>query len=291
MVLGSHGNPLLCRKPGGGKSVTDLGTSQRRGDGAPDGAPAPERQRGFRLWPPQAAFDAGPLAARARAAGASLTPRSVWRNHRLFTIAALVSVVPRVIAALGFKPALFIQDSFSYLKQSVQLLPLAELRPEGYPLVLHLLQPFHSLLLVTTLQHLMGIALGCVIYAALRGRGLPAWGAALAAVPTLFDSRQIWLESSILPDTLFTLVLMIAVAILVVRPRPAVWQAAIIGLLVSYASVIRGNGAPVFAVILVFLLIMRVGWKALAACVVAFVVPLGIYVAIFFNEHGQLNIT
>jgi len=83
--------------------VTDLGTSQRRGDGAPDGAPAPER--GFRLWPPQVAFDVGPLAAKARAVGASLTPRSLWRNHRLFTIAALVSVVPRVIAAIGFKPS------------------------------------------------------------------------------------------------------------------------------------------------------------------------------------------
>ena len=185
-----------------------------------------------------------------------------------------MSVIPRVIAALGFKPALFIQDSFSYMKQSVQLLPLAELRPAGYPLVLHLLQPFHSLLLVTTLQHLMGIALGAVIYAVLRTRGLPAWGATLAAVPTLFDSRQIWLESSILPDTLFTLVLMIAVAILIVRPKPAIWQAVIVGLLVSWASVIRGNGAPVFVIILAFLLIMRVGWKVFAACLAAFAVPL-----------------
>jgi hypothetical protein len=271
--------------------VADLGTSQRRGDGAPDAAPAPERPRGFRLWPPQVAFDAGPLAARARAVGASLTPRSLWRNHRLFTIAACLSVIPRVIAALGFKPALFIQDSFSYLKQSVQLLPLAELRPAGYPIVLHLLQPFHSLLLVTTLQHLMGIALGVVIYAVLRTRGLPAWGATLAAVPTLFDSRQIWLESSILSDTLFTLVLMIAVATLIVRPKPAIWQAVIVGLLVSWASVIRGNGAPVFVIILAFLLVMRVGWKVFAACLAAFVIPLAAYVLIFFSEHGQLNIT
>jgi len=212
------------------------------------GVAAPERE--FRLWPPQVTFDARPLAARARGVGASLTPAALWRSHRLFTIAACVSVIPRVIAALGFKPALLIQDSFSYMKQSVQLLPLSELRPAGYPLVLHLLQPFHSLLLVTTLQHLMGIALGVIIYAVLRWRGLPAWGATLAAVPTLFDSRQIWLESSILPDTLFTLVLMIAVAILVVWPRPAIWQAVIVGLLVSWASVIRGNGAPVFVVIL-----------------------------------------
>jgi hypothetical protein len=279
--------------------VTDLGTSQR-GGGAPDGAApgdgnaagaAPGRPRSFRLWPPEISWDAGPFSAWAASARASLKPGALWRHHRLFVIAACVSVIPRVVAALGFKPALLIQDSFSYMKQSVQLLPLAELRPEGYPLMLHALQPFHSLLLVTTVQHVMGIGLGTIIYVVLRTRGLPAWGAVLAAAPTLFDSRQIWLESSILPDTLFTLTLMIAVAILIVRPKPAIWQAAIVGLLVSYASVIRGNGAPVFVVILIFMLIMRVGWKAFAACVAAFVVPLAVYVMIFFSDHNQLNIT
>jgi hypothetical protein len=272
--------------------VTDLGTSQRR-DADDDGAPsaAPEWQRSFRVWPPEISWDARLLETRVRAAAAAVTPAALWRNHRLFTIAVGLSLIPRVIAALGFKPALLIQDSFSYMKQSVQLLPLAELRPAGYPLVLHLLQPFHSLVLVTTLQHLMGIALAVVIYAVLRSRGLPGWGATLAAVPTLFDSRQIWLESSILPDTLFTLVLMIAVAILVIRPRPAIWQAALVGLLVSWASVIRGNGAPVVVVILAFLLIMRVGWKVFTACLAAFVIPLAAYVLIFFSEHGQLNIT
>jgi len=285
--------------------VTDLGTSQRSG-GAPDGAAPGEdtaagagpragaatgRQRSFRLWPPEISWDTRAFDAWARMVAASFKPTALWRNHRLFVIAACVSVIPRVIAALGFKPALLIQDSFSYMKQSVQLLPLAELRPAGYPLMLHALQPFHSLLLVTTVQHVMGLLLGTLIYVVLRTRGLPAWGSVLAAAPTLFDSRQIWLESSILPDTLFTLTLMIAVAILVVRPKPAIWQAAIVGLLVSYASVIRGNGAPVFVVILIFLLIMRVGWKAFLACVAAFVVPLVVYVAFFFSDHNQLNIT
>jgi hypothetical protein len=289
--------------------LTDLGTNRRRGadDGsAPDdasapgrGAPgrgpdiggAPGRPLSFRLWPPEISWDADPLFARVRSAAAGLTPAALWRNHRLFTLAALVSVIPRVIAALGFKPALFIQDSFSYMKESVQLLPLSELRPAGYPLLLHLLQPFHSLLLVTTLQHLMGIALAAIIYAVLRTRGLPAWGATLAAAPTLFDSRQIWLESSILPDTLFTLVLMIAVAILIVRPKPTIWQAVIVGLLVSWASIIRGNGAPVVVIILAFLLIQRVGWKVLTACLAAFAVPLAAYALLFFSEYGQLNIT
>jgi len=287
--------------------LTGLGTSQRRGpddgstpdrgpddgstpDRGPDDGSTPERQRSWQLWPPEISWDPGPLAARVRAAASGLTPAALWRNHRLFTIVACVSLIPRVIAALGFKPALLIQDSFSYLQEGNHL-NLGQLRPAGYPIMLRVLEPFHSLLLVTTLQHLMGIGIGAIIYAVLRTRGLPAWGATLAAAPTLFDSRQIWLESSILPDTLFTLVLMIAVAILLVWPKPTIWQAVIVGLLVAWASIIRGNGAPVFVIILAFLLIQRVGWKVFTACLAAFAVPLLGYMLWFFADYGQFNIT
>jgi hypothetical protein len=268
--------------------LTGLGTRPRR---AADGDSVPERRGSFQLWPPEISWDADRLTAWARSAARQLTPAALWRNHRLYTIVACVSVIPRVIAALGFKPALLIQDSFDYMEEGVHLTRLSQLRPEGYPLLLRVLEPFHSLLLVTTLQHLMGIALATIIYAVLRRCGLPAWGATLAAVPTLFDSRQIWLESSILPDTLFTFVLMIAVAILIVRPRPAIWQAVIVGLLVAWASIIRGNGAPVFVIIFIYLIIQRVGWRVLTACLAAFAVPLAGYALVFFSEYGQFNIT
>jgi hypothetical protein len=220
----------------------------------------------------------------------SLTPAALWRNHRLFTVAACVSVIPRFVASMGFKPALLIQDSFSYMSQSIYL-KLGQLRPAGYPMMLRILEPFHSLLLVTTVQHIMGIALGTIIYAVLRSRGLPVWAAVLATVPTLFDSRQIWLESSILPDTLFTLVLMIAVAILVVRQKPRVGTAVVVGLLVAYASVIRGNGAPVFLIVIAFLLVRRAGWRVVTACVAAFAIPLLGYMGWFYASFGQFNIT
>ena len=202
-----------------------------------------------------------------------------------------MSVVPRVVAALGFSPAPLITDSFSYMAAADHLTPLNQIRPAGYPLLLWVLKPFHSLLLVTTLQHLMGLGLAAVVYGVLRTRGLPAWGATLAAAPTLFDSREIWQESYILPDTLFTLVLVVAVAILIVAPKPTIWQAAVVGVLVSWASVIRGNGAPVFVVILAFLLVRRVGWRVITACVTAFAVPLLGYMLLFFSEYGQFDIT
>jgi hypothetical protein len=253
---------------------------------------SPEQK--FQLWPPQMSWDPTDtvdkfLGVIARAAR-SLTPASLWRNHRMFTIVVCLSVIPRFVASMGFKPALFIQDSFSYMQEGTHF-NLGQLRPAGYPMMLRILEPFHSLLLVTTIQHIMGIGLGAIIYAILRTRGLPAWGATLATVPTLFDSRQIWLESSILPDMLFTLVLMIAVAILVVRPKPSIWDAVIVGLLVAYASVIRGNGAPVFVVVIAFMLIRRVGWRVITACVAAFAVPLIGYGLWFYADFGQFNIT
>src|SRR6202022_4189777 len=157
----------------GGKSLTGLGTSQRRSadDGsAPDRGATKDRQRSWQLWPPEISWDPGPMAARARATVAGLTPAALWRNHRLFTIVACVSVIPRVIAALGFKPALFIQDSFGYMGEGVHL-TVGQLRPSGYSLLLRVLEPFHSLLLVTTLQHLMGLGLAAIIYGVLRNRG------------------------------------------------------------------------------------------------------------------------
>jgi len=270
--------------------LTRIGTSQRPGADDETASAGQPRPPGFRLWPPELPWDFSAANARVRVVAADVTPAALWRNHRLFTIAALLSILPRFVAAMGFKPALFIQDSFSYMQEGTHF-NLGELRPAGYPVFLRVLEPFHSLLLVTTLQHIMGIALAAIVYGVLRSRGLPAWGATLATVPTLFDSRQIWLESSILPDTLFTLVLLIAVAILIVRPKPSLWAAGIVGLLVAWASVIRGNGAPVFVIIVAFLVIRRVGWRVITACVTAFAVPLLAYMTWFYADFGTFNIT
>jgi hypothetical protein len=137
-----------------------------------------------------------------RAAFAAAHPRALWEHHRLFTILVLASLVPRALASLGFRPALTIRDSFDYMHGGVHL-ALGQLRPAGYPLLLRLLEPFHSLVLITSLQHLLGIGIAVIVYGMLRYWGLPGWGACLAAAPTLFDYRQIALDSLILPDLVY----------------------------------------------------------------------------------------
>ncbi len=64
----------------------------------------------------------------------------------------------------------------------VVLVPAAALRlfpyqakPDGYPLRLRLLEPTHSLRLVATLQHLLGLAVGVTRYTLLLRLRLPPW--------------------------------------------------------------------------------------------------------------------
>jgi len=229
--------------------------------------------------------------AAARQAAAVVTPAAIWRNHRLFAILAVASLVPRVLATLAFRPALLTSDSFLYMQEASSR-TLGQIRPSGYSFFLGLLQNLpHTLLAVTTAQHLMGIAIAAIVYGLLRYWGLPGWGASLAALPTLFDPRQIALESYILPDTLFALALMLAVALLLTKRTPRLWQCALASLLLAYVSVLRSNGIPLAVVGAAFLLFRRVGWRALTAGAVAFAVPLLGYVLVFHSEHGQYNIT
>ena len=77
---------------------------------------------------------------------------------------------------LGFPPAIwFGGDSASYLSTALYHAPGTS-RVSGYGVVLFVLKPFHSFAVVTAVQHLMGLAVGVMIYALLRRYGLPGWG-------------------------------------------------------------------------------------------------------------------
>jgi hypothetical protein len=235
---------------------------------------------------------AGAVRARLRQAGRAARPAALWRQHRLMTIAVLLSLVPRILALLSFRPALLTADSFLYMSNAVTH-TLGNIRPSGYSFFLALVRilPGPPLLAATVLQHLMGLAVAIIVYALLRQRGLPGWGATLAALPTLFDVREIALESYILPDALFGLVVVITVALLLTRRTPGWWQCAAAGLLLAYACVLRGNGIPLAVVAAVFLLIRKVGWKSLGAAAAAFAVPLLGYVVAFHASYGTYNLT
>ena len=138
-------------------------------------------------------------------------------------------------------------------------------------------------------QHLLGLATGLLIYLLLARRGLPRWGAALAAAPVLLDGGLIELESLVLSDTLFLFLVVAALAALLWPGRhPARLAAA--GLLLSAATTTRTIGLPLLLLALLWLLLRR-RWRAVGLVAVTGLLPLVCYAGWFHSENGRYGIT
>ncbi len=233
-----------------------------------------------------------PVPAARRIAGAAGAARGVLSRHRAFAIALAAGAALRIVTELGYRWAFWFNDSFDYIAIAQRLRP-DPMRPIGYPVLLWLAGPVHSLLLVTSLQHLFGLATAAAGYVLLRRRfGLPGWGATLAMVPVLFDAFQIQLEQLLLADTLFTFLAVAAVAVLCWLPaqrgrRMHAWQAAVAGTLLGLASLTRPVGVPLIVLAASYLIACRAGWRAVTAVCAAAGAPLAGYVLWFHAVHGQ----
>lgn len=244
---------------------------------APAGLPAPAGRR----WP-----------------GREL-PNRVWgliRRHRLFAAVLAGAAVLRAVVMLGYPPAMWFNDSYSYVYDAIHTFTATN-HPSGYSAFLLLLLPFHSFTLVAAVQHLMGLALGAGIYAVARRRGLPAWGAALAAVPVLYDAYQVQLEQQVMSDALFMLLVTGAVVLLAWRDRVSLPVALAAGAALGCAMLVRSAGLPLLAVAALCLLIrgglpiLRTGWRPAAALLAAGAVPVAGYLFVYHLQHGQYAVT
>ncbi|MFE3449588.1 hypothetical protein ACFXJ8_11695 [Nonomuraea sp. NPDC059194] len=209
------------------------------------------------------------------------------RHHRALLAALILALGLRVTAMLGYPPALlFWADSFAYLKQD---LAPGTYRPAGYSLFLAVLRPAHSLALVTAIQHLLGLALAVALYALLRRRGLPGWGATLAVLPLLFDEFVILLEHMIMADLLFMVLISAGVALLIWRVSPA--TAGVAGFLVGLAGITRTIGLPVLVLAIGYLLVKRANWRNVAALALAGAIPLASYATWSSDQNGKFALT
>ena len=211
-------------------------------------------------------------------------------THWQFTIVVAAAIVVRIIVILGYPPILWFNDSYNYVYDAVTHIPDA-IRPNGYPFLISLLLPLHNAYPLAVLQAAMGVAMGILIYALLRHRGLPWWGAILPALPVLFDSYELHLEHMVTADTLFIFLGTVAVVILCWSDRPSVPVMAVAGLLIGYATLVRSVGQPLLVVVLLAMLARRVGWWRLVTLLVAGVVPIAAYMAWFHASYGNYALT
>ena len=217
--------------------------------------------------------------------------RALVVDNKLFTLVLAAGAVLRLITVLGYPGALwFAGDSYVYLGAALRLRPDLS-KSTGYSLFLKVFEPFHSLTLVTIVQHLMGLAIAVLLYVLLRRARVPKLWAALATVPVLLNGFQVQLEHMIMADLLFMFLLVVAATILLWRRRPS-WPAILVaGLLTGYAVTVWSGGLILPVVFFVFVIVRRMGWRALAAIVVGSAVPIVGYASWFHSQTGTFALT
>jgi hypothetical protein len=239
--------------------------------------------------------------------GATQTPAGsgrVWaalvavpREHALFCSVLLVAVIVRVIVVLGYPPALWFFDSLPYVRAALRPSPY-RVRPVGYSFFLASLAPFHSVWLVTAMQAVMGLAMGIAVYVLLRRHGMAGGVATLAAVPVLMSVYELQMEHFVLSDTLFGLLVTIAVVMVLWQPVPPVWVCALAGLVLAWAALDRAEGfllAIPFGLCLCTQLARRVSVPRLvtrmAAMYLTLAVPVLAYGWWFDQVNGSFGLT
>ncbi|MEP7025331.1 MAG: hypothetical protein ABJB47_16350, partial [Actinomycetota bacterium] len=186
--------------------------------------------------------------------------------------------------------ALFKLDTYDYLWDAAHLQP-NPVNPSGYAVFLWLLRPFHSLMLVAGLQHLMGLGIAVMIYAMLRHWGVAAWLAAVAAGPVLFDPAQLLLEQLVMADILAMFLMMAGFAVLLLRRFPSAPRAATGSLLLGLSAVVRPATLVLILLVACYLLVRRTGWRTAAAALAAGLLPVAGYVAWFASVSGTVGLT
>jgi hypothetical protein len=222
--------------------------------------------------------------------------RRLAGEHKLFTGALAVGALLRLLTCIGYPGALwFAGDSYVYVGAALRPQPNLS-KATGYSFFLRLLLPFHSFTLVTGVQHVMGLLIAVMIYMLLRRNGVSKTWSAIATLPQLLDGYIIEDEHLIMAETVFTFLLMIALLMLLWKPRTRWWTAGVAGLLAGAAAIVRTEGLIMLAVLPLFLLLRGWSWKTLRGWGVAVVftvgalIPYGGYSSWFHSHYSQFSV-
>jgi hypothetical protein len=208
------------------------------------------------------------------AAAARRTAALAARVPLALAIVLLAGVVLRVVVSLVYQPALMNNaDSATYIVMADGGLFGDPVRTTGYPIFMIAVHAISDALAFTiTVQHIVGVATGLLLYALGRRAGAPVWAAVIGAAAVLLSLDQIVLEHIILSEALFVF-LFVATLYVCVRalddPRPLAWildtrHAWLIGagLLLAMCAWVRGVAAPLAPFLLLWILLAVPGtWK------------------------------
>lgn len=214
--------------------------------------------------------------------------RPILRRHWLFAVFLVVAIGLRIVVSIAYWPALeLFTDSSDYLALAHAVVP-GTWHPAGYPLFLVPLSLTGQLAVVVVVQHLMGIAMGFLVYGLVLRLGARRSLAALAALPVLLDGYELSLEQFILTETLTSLLLLGGMVVLFSREAVGARRAAIVGLLLVAANFTHTSILPVLVVVGLYLL-LRARRRALLTYCAVVVAALGAYGGWYAAAHGSFG--
>lgn len=226
--------------------------------------------------------------------------RAFLARHWLVLALLVLGAALRVIAQIAYQPALLYTDSYRYLANLTALDP-TQLDPIGYDLVLRALLPHGGLRTVVIVQHLLGLGMAFAIYVLARRFGARDWLAALATAPVLLDAYQVQIEQNIMSDVWFQALLVAVVWLLVSRGAPGPLRAALVGVVLAVAVVVRTIALPEVVPAVAYLVVAggawrtRSGWVAIGkragALLGCFALLVFCYAGYFHRVSGVWGIT
>jgi hypothetical protein len=217
--------------------------------------------------------------------------RAIWagqdlaRRHRLFLLLLAAGLALRVVAQLGYEPALLFIDSKKYIfGTDFNTTEWGSFDPLGYTLlVLRPVLMVANLAVAALLQHLAGLAMAAALYVLMLRRGVARWLAALAVAPVLLDAYQLNAEQTIMPDVLFEALLVAGIVLLLWQRRPGLILVILGGLALGASAPVRQVGEALIAPALVYVVAAAPGWRTKllhgAAMTVCFALPVVGYMA------------
>jgi hypothetical protein len=221
--------------------------------------------------------------------------RSLAAEHRLFAIALGAGAFARLLVAIGYPGTLwFAGDSYVYVGAALRLQPDLS-KTTGYSLFLRVLEPLHSFVVVTCVQHLFGLAAGVMVYALARRAGVSERWSVAAALPVLLDGYEIEDEHMVMAEALFMVLVLAALLLILWWRRPSWWLAILAGVLIGYAVTVRSEGLPVL-VLFPLAVVLRDWrrwrqWLAAGLMAAGCLAPVAGY-AVWFHEHnGSYGLT
>jgi hypothetical protein len=211
--------------------------------------------------------------------------RAALRRHWALALLLAGGVALRVLAQVGYQPALLFIDSKKYIfGTDLTYTAWGSFDPIGYTLLI--LRPVllvANLGVVALLQHALGLAMAVALYALMLRRGVTRWLAALAVAPVLLDAYQLNAEQTIMPDVLFQALVVAGLILLLWQPRPGLAVVIAAGLLLGTSAPVRQVGEALILPALVYVAAAARGWRTRllhgAVLTVCFAVPILGYMA------------